>query len=168
MKFSSTLSSSMQRCLLPPILKSMASFSAAPFFWRIAQPSGEDQQNGKQTYCQLPSLSFRITLRTHAFKFQWTPTGFISLQSICEFSLKPVLRTMVGENLWCSDYWNMYSWDKKLNLFIFARAPKQNSPPRFLISSTREGEITHFLKATFLWKSISLQQKRDKKRRKLW
>ena len=76
MKFSSTLSSSMQRCLLPPILKSMASFSAAPFFWRIAQPSGEDQQNGKQTYCQLPSLSFRITFKDTCFQISVDSYGF--------------------------------------------------------------------------------------------
>ena len=168
MKFSSTLSSSMQRCLLPPILKSMASFSAAPFFWRIAQPSGEDQQNGKQTYCQLPSLSFRITFKDTCFQISVDSYGFyLSSEYLRIFS-----QTCIAHHGWRKFMvFRLLEYvfvRQKIESNHFCSCPQAKFSPRFLISSTREGEITHFLKATFLWKSISLQQKKDKKRRKLW
>ena len=37
-----------------PISKLISRFSATPLFQRRFQPSGQDQQNGKQKHCRLP------------------------------------------------------------------------------------------------------------------
>ena len=70
MKFSWTCNTSGQRCLYhlfqnqrPP------HFLLPPLFWRVTQFSGQDQNNGKRTYCRLPSLSFRINLKEDVLSY---------------------------------------------------------------------------------------------------
>ena len=57
MKLSSISNTGVQRCLYPLFHNQGARFLLSPLFERISQPSGQDQQNGKRTFCQLPILS---------------------------------------------------------------------------------------------------------------
>ena len=87
-----------------PYLKNQHTlFLLPPLFCRISQLPGQDRQSGK--LCQLPHWSFKDT------------SSHISLDSlralsICrifvKFSVKPVYPTMIGKNIWCSDYWKMH------------------------------------------------------------
>ena len=54
MKFSSTTNTSVQMCLHPQFQNQRPHFLLTSLCRRISQPSGQDQQNGKQTYCRLP------------------------------------------------------------------------------------------------------------------
>ena len=59
MKFSNS-STSVKSCLYPLFCNHWPCFLLPPLFWRISQPSGQDQQNGKRTYCQLQPFPFRV------------------------------------------------------------------------------------------------------------
>ena len=50
-KFSSTFSTSVQRCLYLLFQNQHLHFLLFHLFWRMSQPSVQDQQNGKWTYC---------------------------------------------------------------------------------------------------------------------
>ena len=55
MKFSSPSNVSVQRCLYCLFQNQRPYFLLLHLFWRISQPSGQDQQNCKRTYCWLPT-----------------------------------------------------------------------------------------------------------------
>ena len=71
----------------------------------------------------------------HTFTFLWPPEGFISPESFLNFFLK----LYIPPWLWKSFKFivlrllQIHLWVKKLNLFIFTHAPKQNSPQVFII-----------------------------------
>ena len=67
---------SVQRCLYPLFQNQSPHFLLSSLFWKLSQPLGQDQQNSKQTYCQLPIIIFL-----------WTPKGFISPESFLNFLL---------------------------------------------------------------------------------
>ena len=54
-KKSSTTNVSVQRCLYKLFQNQRLHFLLSPLFERTSQSSAQDQQNGKQTYCQLSS-----------------------------------------------------------------------------------------------------------------
>ena len=67
-----------------------------------------------------------------------------------EFFPKPVYSTMVVEKFqsYSVKIIAIHLWVKKLNLFIFNHAPKQNSP-RFLSLSSRQTGIAHSSRTSF-------------------
>ena len=93
MKFSSTSSTSVQRCLYPKI---NAPIFCCPFFWKLSQPSGQDQQNGKQTYCWIPPYSFSINVKDTASHISMDSEGVYLSRIFLEFFPKPVYFTMVA------------------------------------------------------------------------
>ena len=82
-------------------------------------------------------------------KFFWPPHSQILVRGIRKVS-----------NLWCYDYWKVYLWARKLNLFTFVDCSKQNSP-----SAKRKLPISceqHFLEIYFshskLWRIMELKK----------
>ena len=67
---------SVQRCLYPLFQNQSPHFLLSSLFWKLSQPLGQNQQNSKQTYCQLPIIIFL-----------WTPKSFISPESFLNFLL---------------------------------------------------------------------------------
>ena len=68
---------SVQRCLyISTISNQSPYFLLSSLFWKLSQPLGQDQQNNKQIYCQLPIIIFL-----------WTPKGLISPESFLNFLL---------------------------------------------------------------------------------
>ena len=134
-----------------PYFKINAPIFCCPFF-------SEDYLNSqvriykivnKHTVDYHPSPS-QSTSRIHPLIFLWTPPeGFISPESFLKFFLNlyipPWLRKsfkfMVLRLL-------TNKFAQKLNLFIFTDAPKQNSPPVFIITP-RQKKITHSSRTAF-------------------
>ena len=104
------------------ISKSIPHFLLSSLFWKLSQPLGQDQQNSKQTYCQLPIIIFL-----------WTPKGFISPESFLNFLLNLYIPPWLPKSFKfiVLRLLQIHLWVKKLNLFNFTHAPKQNSPPGF-------------------------------------
>ena len=68
------------------ITKSISHFLLSSLFWKLYQPSGQDQQNGKHTVNYHPSPSELIS-RIQPLIFLWTPKGFISPEYFLNFFL---------------------------------------------------------------------------------
>ena len=103
----------------------------------------------KHTVDYHPNPSQLIS-RIHTLIFLWTPKGFISPESFLNF----FLNLYIPPWLWKSfkvivlRLFAIHLWVKKLNLFIFSHAPKQNSP-RFLSLSSRQTGIAHSSRTAF-------------------
>ena len=112
----------MQRCLYPLFQNQSPHFLLSSLFWKLSQPLGQDQQNSKETYCQLPIIIFL-----------WTPKGFIYPESFLNFLLNLYIPSWLPKSLKfiVLRLLQIYLWVKKLNLFNFTDAPKQNSSPGF-------------------------------------
>ena len=112
--------------LVPPLVSSGLSILSKSYWFGqpiiLSQPLGQDQQNSKQTYCQLP-----ITW------FLWTPKGSISPESFLNFLLNLYIPPWLPKSFKFIVLRLLQShlWVKKLNLFNFTHAPKQNSRPGF-------------------------------------
>ena len=63
MRYSSTPNTSEQQFPQSPISRAVPPYSVPPLFQRISWPPGQDQENGKRTYCWLPTKSFWINLK---------------------------------------------------------------------------------------------------------
>ena len=132
--------------MLYPIFQNQSPhFLLSTLFWKLSQLLGQDQQNSKQTYCWLLIIIFL-----------WTPKGFISPESLLNFLLNPYIPPWLPKSFKfiVLRLLQIYLWVKKLNLFNFTHAPKQNSPPGFYHypPGRRELRITpeqHFLKIFF-------------------
>ena len=90
-----------------------------------------------------------------------------------EFFPKPVYSTMVVEKFqsYSVKIIAIHLWVKKLNLFIFNHAPKQNSP-RFLSLSSRQTGIAHssrtaFFEDIFFWGERGVENYGVKKNTKI-
>ena len=111
---------SVQRCLYPLFQNQSPHFLLSSLFWKLSQPLGQDQQNSKQIYCQLPIIIFLWTL-------------YFS-RVFLEFSPKPVYSTMVAEKF------QIYSVKTTANTFVsqkiesvqFYLCPQAKLSPRFL------------------------------------
>ena len=108
----------MQRCLHQLFQNQSPHFLLFSLFWKSSQPLGKDQQSSKQTYCRLSII------------FLWPPKGFIFPEYFLNFLLNlyspPWLRKSFKFIVL-----RLHLWVKKLNLFNFTHAPKQNSPQGF-------------------------------------
>ena len=114
-------------------------FLLPSLFWKLSQPLGQDKQNSKQIYCQLPIIIFI-----------WTRKGFISPESFLNFLVNLCISPWLqkGFKFIVSRLLQIHLWIKKLNLFNCTHAPKQNSP-RFLSLSPRQKGIAHFSRTAF-------------------
>ena len=63
MKFSSTSNANVHRCLYSLFQNQNRIFLLLPLFQVPPSPSGQDQQNGKQTYSSLTHYSFKINFK---------------------------------------------------------------------------------------------------------
>ena len=127
------------------ISKSIPHFLLSSLFWKLSQPLGQDQQNSKQTYCQLPIIIFL-----------WTPKGFISPESFLNFLLNLYIPPWLPKSFKfiVLRLLQIHLWVKKLNLFNFTHAPKQNSPPGFYHYPPGRQELptrTAFSEDIFSW-----------------
>ena len=136
----------MQRCLYPLFQNQSPHFLLSSLFWKLSQPLGQDQQNSKQTYCQLPIIIFL-----------WTPKGFISPESFLNFLLNLYIPPWLQKSFKfiVLRLLQIHLWVKKLNLFNFTHAAKQNSAPGFDHYPPGRRELSippeqHFLKIFFL------------------
>ena len=112
----------MKRCLYPLFQNQSPHFLLSTLFWKLSRPLGQDQQNSKQIYCQLPIIIFL-----------WTPKGFISPESFLNFLLNLYILPWFRKSFKfiVLSILQIHLWVKKLNLFSFTYAPKQDSPPGF-------------------------------------
>ena len=150
-QFSSTLNISVQRSLYP-LFQNQSSHFMLPLL------SKEYLKMMKQNTVDYHPSPSGLTSRIHPLIFLWAPSGFISpdLQNICwNFSGSCISHhgRRKFSNLWCQAYWKMHLYVKKMSLFIFTHAPKQNSLPgsyrHHSPSPTRDKEITHFSQSEF-------------------
>ena len=112
----------MQRCLYPLFQNQSPHFLLSFLFWKLSQLLDQDQQNSKQTHCRVPIIIFL-----------WTPKGFISPESFLNFFLNLCIppRLRKSYKFIVLRLLQIHLWVKKLNLFIFTHAPRQNSLPGF-------------------------------------
>ena len=128
------------------ISKLIPHFLLSSLCWKFSQPIGQDQQNSKQIYCQLPIIVFL-----------WTPKGLISPESFLNFLLNLYTPSWLPKSFKFKvlRLLQIHSWVKKLNLFKFTHAPKQNSSPGFYHYFPDRQELRippqqHFRKIFFL------------------
>ena len=126
--------------------------SVAPYFSRISQAPGHDQQNGKQTWCQLSvshiNTYFHISI--NSLGFYLSPEcllGFLSNLYILPW-LRKCLKFMVSIFLEAVS---------NLGLFTHSPFPIKILPKVFIItsSSRRQRGVTHFPQTVFFRKSVS-------------
>ena len=127
------------------ISKSIPHFLLSSLFWKLSQPLGHDQQNSKQTHCRLSIIIFL-----------WTPKGFISPEPFLNFLLNLYISPWLQKEFKfiVLRLLQIHLWVKKLSLFNFTHAPKQNSLPGFYHYSPGRRELPippkqHFLKMYF-------------------
>ena len=135
----------MQSCLYSLFQNQSPHLLLSPPFWNLSQPLGQDQQNSKQTYCQLPIIIFL-----------WTPKGFISPESFLNFLLNLYIPPWLRKSFKfiMLRLLQIHLWAKKFNLFYFTHAPKKNSPPGLYHYSPGRRKFPippeqHFLKIFF-------------------
>ena len=138
---------SVQRCLYPLFQNQSLHFLLLSLFGKLSQPLGQVQQNIKQIHCQLPIIIFL-----------WTPKGFIFPESFVNVLLNLYIPPWLRKSFKfiMLRLLQTHLWVKKLNLFDFTHAPKQNSPPRFYHYSPGRRELpipsrTAFSKDIFSW-----------------
>ena len=135
----------MQRCLYPLCQNQFPHFLLSCLFWKLSQPLGQDQQNIKQTYCQLLIIIFL-----------WISKVLYISRAILEFSPKPYISPSLRKSFKfiVLRIMQIHLWVEKLNLFNFTHAPKQNSPQGFYHYPSGRWEFSipreqHFLKIFF-------------------
>ena len=162
MKFSSTSSTSVQRCLYPKI---NAPIFCCPFFWKLSQPSGQDQQNGKQTYCWIPPYSFSINVKDTASHISMDSEGVYLSRIFLEFFPKPVYFTMVAGKFLIHGIkiTIKHICQPKNSCCSFLLMPPSKLSPRFLSLPPRQKEITHSSQTVFSEDLFFPQQKEGKR-----
>ena len=127
------------------ISKSILHFLLSSFPWKLSQLLGHDQQNSKQTYCRLSIIIFL-----------WTPKGFISRESLFNFLLNLYISPWLRKRFRfiVLRLLQIYLWVKKLKLFNFTHAPKQNS--------SQADENCPFHKNSIFWRYFFLSWKRGR------
>ena len=127
------------------ISKSILHFLLSSFPWKLSQLLVQDQLNSKQTYCRLSIIIFL-----------WTPKGFISPWTFLNFLLNLYISPWLRKRFKfiVLRLLQIHLWVKKLNLFNFTHAPKQNSPPGFYHYPPGRQELptrTAFSEDIFSW-----------------
>ena len=108
---------SVQRCLYP-LFQNQSPHFLFSLFWKSSQLLGKDQQSSKQTYCRLSII------------FLWPPKGFIFPEYFLNFLLNLYIPPWLRKSFKFIVL-RLHLWVKKLNLFNFTHASKQNSPPGY-------------------------------------
>ena len=131
----------MHRCLYSLFQNKFPHFQLPSLSWKLSQPLGQDQQNSKQIYCRLPITIFLWTLKGFFLQFFLKFLLNLSIPPWLPKSFKFIVLRLLQIHLWL----------KKLNLFIFTHAPKQDSPPGYCHYSPSRQELhippeQHFLK----------------------
>ena len=98
----------------------------------------------KYTVDYHPSRSQLIS-RIHTLIFLWTRKGFISPESFLNFFLNLYIPPWLQKSFKfiVLRLLQIHLWVKKINLFNFTRARKQNSPPGFYHYPPRQTGIAH-------------------------
>ena len=132
------------------ISKSILHFLLSSFPWKLSQLLVQDQLNSKQTYCRLSIIIFL-----------WTPKGFISPWTFLNFLLNLYISPWLRKRFKfiVLRLLQIHLWVKKLNLFNFTHAPKQNSPPGFYHYPPGRQELPIFPNSIF-WRYFFLSRKR--------
>ena len=106
-------------------------FLLSSLFWKLYQPSGQHQQNGKHTVNYHPSPSELIS-RIQPLIFLWTPKGFISPEYFLNFFLNLYNPPWLQKNseLIVSRLLQI-QLSQKIESVRFYLCPKQNSLPGF-------------------------------------
>ena len=138
----------MKRCLYPLFQNQSPHFLLSTLFWKLSRPLGQDQQNSKQIYCQLPIIIFL-----------WTPKGFISPESFLNFLLNLYIPPWLPKSFKfiVLRLLQIRLWVKKLNLFNFSHTPKQNSPSGFYHYPLGWQEL-HILQNSIFWRYFLLSR----------
>ena len=125
------------------------SFFLEIIFWKLSQLSGQDQQNGKQTYCRLPSLS-QWTSRIHPLIFLWTPKGFISPETFLNFFLNLYIPPWLRKSFkFMVKITGKYICESKKWICSFLLAPPSKPLPQVLIITPRLRETTYSSRTVF-------------------
>ena len=87
----------------------------------------------KQTADYHPNPPSQLISSIQPLIFLWTPEGFIYPESFLDFFVNLYIPPWLRKSFKfiVSRLLQIHLWVKKLNLFIFTHAPKQNSPPGF-------------------------------------
>ena len=78
-------------------------------------------------------------LQNQSPHFPWTPREFISPEFFLNFFLNLYSPPWSHKSFKVPRLLQIHLWVKKLNLFIFNHAPKQNSPQIFIITLQADG-----------------------------
>ena len=125
------------------------SFFLEIIFWKLSQLSGQDQQNGKQTYCRLPSPS-QWTSRIHPLIFLWTPKGFTSPETFLNFLLNLYIPPWLRKSFkFMVKITGKYICESKKWICSFLLAPSSKSLPQVLIITPRQRETTYSSRTVF-------------------
>ena len=130
-------------------------------FWKLSQLSGQDQQNGKQTYCRLPSPS-QWTSRIHPLIFLWTPKGFISPETFLNFFLNLYIPSWLRKSFkFMVKITGKYICESKKWICSFLLVPPNKPLPQVLIITPRQRETTYSSRTVFSEDLFFPQQKVD-------
>ena len=148
----------MQRCLYPLFQNQCPIFCCPLFSENYLNPQVRIKKMvNEHTVDYHPSPSQLIS-RIHPLIFLWTPKGHISLESFLNFFLNLYIPLWLRKSFKfiVLRLLQIHLWVKKLNLFDFTHAPKQNSPPGFYHYSPGRRELpipsrTAFSKDIFSW-----------------
>ena len=128
-------------------------FLLPSLFWKLSQHLGQDQQNSKQIYCQLPIIIFL-----------WTPTGFISPGSFLNFllnlyiplwlrkSLKFIVLRLLQVHLWVKNW-----------ICLILLMPPSKTLPQIFIVIPQANKNCPFLPNSIFWRYVFLNRERGEK-----
>ena len=142
----------MQRCLYPLFQNQSPHFLLSSLFWKLSQPLGQDQQNSKQIYCQLPIIIFL-----------WTPKGFISPESFLNFLLNLYIPPWLQKSFkfivltYCK-----YICESKNWICSFLLMPPSKTLPQVFIIIPRQRGIAHSSRTAFSENILSWSERGGK------
>ena len=153
---SSWTTTSVWSCLYPLFQNQCPHFLLSSVLWKLSQPSGQDQQNGKQTYCRLPS---QLISRILPVIFLWTPKGFISPESLLDFFPKPVYSTMVTEKFQIYSAYCKYIFKSKNQICSVLLISQSKTLPNILTIIPQADRNCPFLPNSVSWRYLFLSRK---------
>ena len=125
-------------------------FLLPSLFWKLSQPLGQDKQNSKQIYCQLPIIIFI-----------WTCKGFISPESFLNFLVNLCISP------WLQRF-QIYSIKTTANTFVNQKiesvqlysCPQAKLSQVFIIIPQAEGNCSFFPNSIF-WRYFFQSRKME-------
>ena len=132
------------------ISKSIPHFLLSSLFWKLSQPLGQDQQNSKQTYCQLPIIIFL-----------WTPKGFISPESFLNFLLNLYIPPWLPKSFKFIRLLQIHLWVKNWISSILLMPPSKTLPQVF-ITIPQADRNCPFHQNSIFWRYFFRSRKRGR------